>query len=134
MGRPAHDKPVTPPPPALPFRRRIASLLAVAANNPGLESPPRRAALLRLLHSAAVLVVAPTCARAVAAESCADPASESLRASMNYDAASADPARTCAGCAFYTADASLQACGACTIMSGAVDEGGVCDSWAARSG
>jgi len=89
----------------------------------------------QLLQSIAILVVAPAGARtAFAAESCADPASESLRGSMNYAAVSSDPARTCGGCAFYTGEESLPACGACTIMSGHVDEGGVCDSWAARSG
>ena len=71
---------------------------------------------------------------ATAAESCADPASQSLRAAMNYANASADPAKTCGGCAFFTRDESLQACGQCTIMSSLVDEGGVCGSWAGLSG
>lgn len=106
----------------------------MAADYPGLTPLPRRAALLRLFQSAAALAVAPFCARALAAESCADPASESLRGSMNYAVDSGDPAKTCAGCAFYTADESSPACGLCTIMSGPVDAGGVCDSWAARSG
>lgn len=94
----------------------------------------RRNAIRALLQGAAALAATPLLARAAAAESCADPASESLRASMNYAAVSADPAKTCNGCAFYASDDSLQSCGHCTIMSGHVDEGAVCDSWAARGG
>jgi hypothetical protein len=96
---------------------------------------PRRKAIRQLLQSIAVVVLAPACARAVsAAESCADPASESLRASLNYESVSGDPSRACGGCGFYTGDAAKQACGNCVIMSGDVDEAGVCDSWASRGG
>lgn len=92
-------------------------------------------AIRQLLQSIAVIIVAPACARSVlAAESCADPASESLRSSLNYASVSAEPAKACGGCGFYTNDASKQACGNCVIMSGDVDEAGVCDSWASRSG
>jgi len=94
----------------------------------------RRQALRTLLQAAAVLFVAPAGARSAAAESCVDSGSESLRASMNYANPSPDAAKTCAGCAFYTRDESLPACGQCTIMSSHVDETGICDSWAARSG
>lgn len=96
---------------------------------------PRRAAIRQLLQSAAVAVMAPAGARVVlAAESCADPASESLRTSLNYSSVSADAAKACGGCGFYTSDESKQACGNCVIMSGDVDEAGVCDSWAGRGG
>lgn len=96
---------------------------------------PRREAIRQLLQSIAVVVLAPASARAAsAAESCADPASESLRASLNYASVSGDPARACGGCGFYTGDTSKQACGNCVIMSGDVDEAGVCDSWASRGG
>lgn len=94
----------------------------------------RRAALRTLLNAAAVVFVGPAVARVAAVESCADSATESLRASLNYANPSPDAAKTCGGCAFFTRDESLPACGQCTIMSGHVDAGGVCDSWAARSG
>lgn len=94
---------------------------------------PRRKALRTLLQAAAVLFVAPAATRA-AAETCVDSGSESLRASMNYANPSPDAAKNCAGCAFFTHDESKPACGQCTIMSSHVDETGVCDSWAARSG
>ncbi len=83
----------------------------------------------------AVLVVAPACARAgAAAESCADSDSESLRTSLSYSSVSGDPSKSCGGCGFYTSDASKQGCGNCVIMSGHVDETGICDSWAKRGG
>ena len=88
---------------------------------------------LALVQAAAALLVAPACA-AGEAQSCADAGSESLRASLNYAFPSPDAAKTCGGCAFFTADASLEACGACTIMSGHVDETAVCDSWATPGG
>lgn len=94
----------------------------------------RRKALGTLLQATAVLFIAPAGARSAAAESCVDSGSESLRASLNYANPSADAARNCRGCAFFTRDDSMPACGQCTIMSSHVDEGGVCDSWAARSG
>lgn len=100
---------------------------------PSVSDLPRRAAMRQLLHSIAVLVISPACARiAIAAESCADPGSESLRSSLNYSSPSADPSKACGGCGFYTSDESKQGCGNCVIMSGPVDETGVCDSWAMR--
>ncbi len=93
----------------------------------------RRRALRTLLQAAAVMFVAPAAKRAVA-ESCVDSGSESLRASLNYANPSADPTKTCGGCAFFTRDEARPGCGQCTIMSSHVDEGGVCDSWAARGG
>ena len=102
---------------------------------PTVTDLPRRTALRQLLHSIAVLAISPACARiASAAESCADPGSESLRTSLNYASVSAEPSRACGGCGFYTSDDSRQGCGNCVIMSGPVDETGVCDSWAGRGG
>ncbi len=96
---------------------------------------PRRAAIRQLLQSIAVVVISPACARiAIAAESCVDPGSESLRASLNYSSVSAEPSKACGGCGFFTGDESKQGCGNCVIMSGPVDETGVCDSWAMRGG
>jgi len=89
----------------------------------------------QLLQSIAIVVMAPAGMRVVlAAESCVDPGSESLRTSLNYSSASAEPAKACGGCGFFTSDESSQGCGNCVIMSGPVDETGVCDSWAAREG
>ena len=64
-----------------------------------------------------------------AADACVQPASESLRASLNYVGTSADPSATCAHCAFFTADAAGGACGACKLLGGAVDSTGHCDSF-----
>ena len=64
-----------------------------------------------------------------AADSCVEPDSESLRASLNYASQAAEPAASCAHCAFFTADAAGVACGACKIMSGPVDSTGHCDSF-----
>ena len=73
-------------------------------------------------------------ARAVrAADACAGPDTESLRASLNYANPGADAAATCAHCAFFTADPAGLACGACKIMGGAVDSTGHCDSFSPPS-
>ncbi len=96
---------------------------------------PRRKAIRQILQSIAVVTLAPACARiALSAESCTDSGSESLRTSLNYSSVSADPAKACGGCGFYTSDESRQGCGNCVIMSGHVDQTGVCDSWAMRGG
>jgi hypothetical protein len=67
-----------------------------------------------------------------AAESCTQPESESLRASLNYAATAADPAAACAHCAFFTAGPA-GACGSCTILGGPVDATGHCDSFSPPS-
>ena len=124
-------------PVGLRSRGRIASLQAMTSPTqiPSVTDLPRRTAMRQLLQSIAVLVIAPACARmASAAESCAEPGSESLRSSLNYSSVSADPSKACGGCGFYTGDESRQGCGNCVIMSGPVDETGVCDSWAGREG
>jgi high potential iron-sulfur protein len=64
-----------------------------------------------------------------AAPACVQPESESLRASLNYTSTGADAAATCAHCAFFTADPAGGGCGACTILGGAVDAAGHCDSF-----
>lgn len=70
-----------------------------------------------------------------AAAACFDPATlpdASLRASLNFKVASADPKRTCSGCAFFIADQD-PSCGACQIFGGGpTSAASVCDSWAAR--
>jgi hypothetical protein len=68
-----------------------------------------------------------------AAGACVQPASEALRASLNYVGAAPDPASACAHCAFFTAAAAGDACGECTIMSGSVDATGHCDSFSPPS-
>lgn len=58
---------------------------------------------------------------------------QSLRNSMNYADQAPDPARSCAGCAFFTAGEGGAACGSCEIFTGGpASSGGHCDSWAAK--
>ena len=80
------------------------------------------------------------CAKQPAASStaCADASNlnaseQSLRASFKYVEQSADPAKVCGGCEFFTADASGSACGDCKILTGSANTLGYCDSWAARA-
>ncbi len=68
-----------------------------------------------------------------AAGACVQPESESLRASLNYVIAAADPAANCAHCAFFSPDPAGGGCGACQILGGAVDGGGHCDSFSPPS-
>jgi hypothetical protein len=73
-------------------------------------------------------------ARAVrAADACAGPDTESLRASLNYMSRGPDAAATCAHCAFFTVDTAGGACGACKILGGSVDSTGHCDSFSSPS-
>jgi hypothetical protein len=87
-----------------------------------------------MLQFAASFAIAPVALQAApAAEACVDPASESLRSSLHYSNPSAKSAETCSGCAFFSAGAAKSACGNCQILSGPVDAGGRCDSWAAKA-
>ena len=70
--------------------------------------------------------------QARASESCVDPASESLRESLHYQAAAPDPKKSCSKCGFFT-PADPPKCGDCKIMSGPVDPTGHCDSWSEKS-
>jgi hypothetical protein len=70
--------------------------------------------------------------RAKAADSCTDPASDGLRASLHYTPASPDAAQTCGACAFFNQDNAKDPCGKCTILSGPVNPKGHCDSWSAK--
>lgn len=73
---------------------------------------------------------------AARAEGCGDPATlsaaqKSMRKSLGFRAPSADPARRCGLCAFFTGKAAD--CGACALLSGgAVPSDGLCDSWAKK--
>jgi hypothetical protein len=98
------------------------------------EDLPRRVVLLRALQAATAFAVAPHMIRvARAADSCVEPASESLRKSLNYASVTPNASQPCNACGFFTRDESKPACGNCMIMNGPVDNNGHCDSWAARS-
>jgi hypothetical protein len=91
----------------------------------------RRVLLRRILETGVSLAIVPA-AIGAAAESCVDPSSESLRESLHYSSPSTKPSEFCKGCGFFGADTAKPACGNCQIMSGPVDAGGHCDSWAAK--
>jgi High potential iron-sulfur protein len=98
------------------------------------EDLPRRIILRRALQITMAIAVAPHVIRtARAAESCVDPAAESLRNSLHYASATANASQPCNACGFFTRDDGKPACGNCMIMSGPVDQNGHCDSWAARN-
>lgn len=68
---------------------------------------------------------------------CYDPSAlplsqRSRRRALGYVDASPDPAKQCGHCSFFTAAAP--GCGTCTMLSGgAVNGGGVCNSFARKS-
>jgi hypothetical protein len=67
---------------------------------------------------------------------CPDPATlpftqKTRRRGLGYTEPSTDPARNCALCAFYTAGQG--GCGTCQLLSGPVNGGAVCLSFAARA-
>jgi hypothetical protein len=90
----------------------------------------RRAILRRGIQVLSIAALVPLTMRSALAASCSDPASESLRTSLNYKESSPIAAQTCSACAFFTI---AGACGNCTIMSDNVNPQGHCDSWAAKS-
>jgi len=94
----------------------------------------RRALLRRMVQVTASLAVLPAAIEAAAAaESCTSPDSESLRTSLHYSNPSSKPGEACKGCGFFSGDPGKPACGNCQIMTGPVDAGGHCDSWAPKS-
>jgi uncharacterized membrane protein len=98
-----------------------------------MAEPPRRLILRRALQFALGVASVPRVLSAAAAQSCVDPQSESLRASLHYAGVSTVANQSCSGCGFFTRDSGKAGCGSCVIMSGPVDETGHCDSWSARS-
>jgi hypothetical protein len=92
-----------------------------------------RRQIVRLgMQVAAVCVLPLAAARAKAADSCTDPASEGLRSSLHYTAVSPNPKETCSACAFFGQDNPKDTCGKCMILSGPADAKGHCDSWSAK--
>lgn len=66
---------------------------------------------------------------------CADPetmssSEASMRTALGYTSASADPAQTCAGCAYFKGGTGE--CGPCDLLGGGqVNASGHCNSWSA---
>ena len=99
-----------------------------------MHEPNRRLLLRRALQLTLGVAVLPRIVgSARAAQTCVDPQSESLRASLHYASVSTIANQSCSGCGFFTADTAKAGCGNCVIMSGPVDQTGRCDSWSARS-
>jgi hypothetical protein len=99
-----------------------------------MPEPSRRLLLRRALQLALGVASLPRIvSAAAAAQSCVDPQSESLRASLHYASVSTVANQSCSGCGFFTADSGRAGCGNCVMMSGPVDATGHCDSWSARS-
>lgn len=90
-----------------------------------------------LAFAAAAPLAALTIGRARAqTATCYDPAALPLsqknrRRSLGYVEVSADPAKRCAGCVFFTAGAD--GCGTCGLLNGPVSAGAVCASFAPRA-
>ncbi len=99
-----------------------------------MHEPSRRLLLRRALQLTLGVASMPRLlTAAAAAESCVDPQSESLRASLHYASVSTVANQSCSGCGFFTGDAARPGCGSCVMMSGPVDATGRCDSWSQRS-
>ena len=102
----------------------------------------RRTALLRCIQlpiGGSVLLGLAACGNdssdSVSAMLCADPnkmtsAQESVRRTLKYVEASADPAKTCKDCVFFQAGPEAGGCGSCEMFDLApANPGGHCDSW-----
>ncbi len=69
---------------------------------------------------------------------CYDPDSLSVsqrqkRELLKYVDTSADAQKICSGCENYSADSSVEACGACSSLGGPVEPGGHCTAWRAAA-
>jgi hypothetical protein len=89
----------------------------------------------RFLTYAAIGAPVAALGAAGAKAACYDPAALPLsqrnrRRSLGYVEAATDPAKRCAGCAFFTANATD--CGACALLNAQVNAGASCSSFAAR--
>lgn len=63
------------------------------------------------------------------------PSDTSLRQANAYVEKSADSAKTCGGCTFFTAATDGGACGTCQIFTGGpANRDGFCNSWAGAQG
>jgi High potential iron-sulfur protein len=58
-----------------------------------------------------------------------------MRETLEYIAVSTDASQTCVNCQFYRGHKHQEntACGECELLSGAVESGGYCTSWALKS-
>jgi hypothetical protein len=95
----------------------------------------RRRFLVAAAAGAPLAVLGLSSAGAQTAAACYDPESLPLsqknrRRSLSYVEQSADPAKQCALCAFYTATA--ESCGKCTLLNSQVNAGAVCASFAPK--
>lgn len=102
----------------------------------------RRTVLLRGLQipvGGSVLLGLGACGSDGGTQVCADPnqmtsAEESVRRTLKYTETSADPAKVCAGCAFFHAPKETGGCGSCEMFGGKpVNPAGHCDSWSVDS-
>lgn len=100
--------------------------------------PSNRRDFLRLAVAApAVLCACGMAIHAAHAATCFDPemlpaSQKNMRRTLGFVAISADPAKSCSRCAFFTATATD--CGKCQLLTGGpVTATGVCRSWAKRA-
>ena len=59
-------------------------------------------------------------------------AEKSMRTTLQYSDVSADPSKTCDGCALYTQGPAGK-CGGCTLLKGPIHPKGTCTSWAKKA-
>ena len=57
----------------------------------------------------------------------------SMRTSLGYADVSPNPAETCGGCQYFTAQGSGAGCGSCQLLPGQVSSEGRCNSWSAKA-
>jgi High potential iron-sulfur protein len=96
------------------------------------QKTSRREVILHCVRVVSTACLLPAALRARAAEqTCVDPASASLRESLNYVDPAPDAATQCGACGFFTGEGK-QSCGECMIMSGPVSRTAHCDSWGAK--
>jgi uncharacterized paraquat-inducible protein A len=93
----------------------------------------RRTFLVRSLQVPAALLMAEG-----AIGSCVDPdelsdSVQSMRESLEYTDAAADPKQLCSGCSFFKPEKAGASCGHCEVLGGPVDAKGHCVSWTKRS-
>lgn len=97
----------------------------------------KKAALYGAAVPAAGVILAACKSGGSSAEGCTDvsslaPADKQMRETLKYVDVATNPAQDCAGCQFFTAPASGQTCGSCTLVKGPINSKGGCLSWAKK--
>ncbi len=105
--------------------------MAATVSSPGRRQFLRFASLTPLAVIALGIGAAPAGSGQASAAAVCPNEDESMRDTLNYLAVSPyGPTKDCTNCKLWSAPVAGASCGGCTLIDGAIDPHGYCDSWA----